>query len=58
MTIRRNRGGIVFVCDECGDEHPSFTNDFHDALDDFKDDGNAVRNEDGEWKHYCKGCEP
>jgi len=58
VTIRRNRGGIVFVCDECGAEHPAFTTDFHDALDDFRDDGNVVRNEGGEWKHYCKGCEP
>mgnify|MGYP000328908745 CR=1 FL=1 len=52
------RREITFVCDECGEEHPSFTTDFHDALDDFKDDGNVVRLEDGEWHHYCKVCAP
>lgn len=58
MTIRRNRGGITFVCDECGAEHPSFTSDFSDALDDFKADDNVVRQVDGEWQHYCKDCAP
>lgn len=58
MTIKRDRSGIIFVCDDCGEEHPSFTSDFRDAIDDFKADGNWLRNDDGEWKHYCKGCEP
>lgn len=58
MTKSKTRAdGIVFICDECGDRHPSFTEDFHDALDDFKSDGGVVRQEDGEWKHYCRGCE-
>lgn len=56
MTLRRNRDGIVFQCDDCGDEHPSFTSDFHDALDDFKSDGGQVKLVDGDWQHFCKEC--
>lgn len=56
MTIKRNRDGIVFVCDDCGEEHPSFTRDWSDALDDFKADGGRAQLVDGDWHHYCKGC--
>lgn len=58
MSVRRTRREVTFVCDECGEEHPSFTTDFHDALDDFKADDNVVRQVDGEWQHYCKDCAP
>lgn len=57
MTIIRKNKMIVFECDECGKEHPSFTDVFQDALDDFKEDG-VVRLVDGYWEHYCDGCEP
>jgi hypothetical protein len=59
MTIERDRkdGSIIFVCDCCGD--PCFTEsrDFTDALEAFKAEGGAARNEDGEWQHYCIACE-
>lgn len=56
MTISRKHNQITFVCDECGEEHPSFTDDFHDALDDFKADGGVVRLVRGDWEHRCKDC--
>lgn len=59
MSIRRGSrsNGLTVVCDECGTEHPSYTDDFHDALDDFKEDGGVVRLDDGTWMHYCEGCD-
>lgn len=57
MTITRRNRMIVFECDVCGKEHPSFTDDFHDALADFKEDG-VVRLVNGDFEHYCSECEP
>lgn len=57
MTLLRKRNMIVFECDKCGEEHLSFTDDFHDALDDFKADGGVARRVGDSWEHYCKGCD-
>ncbi len=56
MTLVRKSRQIVFECDECGAQHPSFTDDFHDALDDFKEDGGTARLVQGDWQHFCKDC--
>lgn len=47
---------ITIICDECGGDHETLTDDWNDALADFKDNGGEVRREDGEWRHLCEDC--
>lgn len=58
MTITRQHRDqtITFECDQCGAEHVADTDDFHDALAEFKDTGGQVRQECGEWLHLCATC--
>lgn len=56
MTIARQRGKIVFQCDDCGAEYDTLTDDFRDGLDDAKSDGWVARLVDGEWQHFCPDC--
>ncbi len=56
MTLRKKHGDYIMTCDQCGDEFLSGMEDWHDALQEAKDEGYAVRQEDGEWVHYCEDC--
>lgn len=58
MTTTRNRRDktLTFACDDCGEEFESTSDDFHDALDEFKDTGGVARMDVGEWMHFCKDC--
>lgn len=58
MSARRNHRAatISFECDECGTDFEANTEDFHDAIAEFKDAGGTVRLEDGAWAHYCEDC--
>lgn len=47
---------IVFVCDECGDEHDTGETDFYDAKDTYKDRGHTIRPVPGGWEHLCDTC--
>ena len=62
MSITRSMddfdGDIIFECDGCGTEEETHTPNFTQALNHIKDLGWIVRNEMGEWHHYCcKECE-
>jgi len=58
MSSRRNHRdkSVTFTCDECGGDFETTTDDWGDAIAEFKDGGGVVRQEDGEWKHYCDDC--
>ena len=58
MTVRKNyrHQTLTVSCDECGDDHEVDTEDFREAIADFKEAGGAVRQEDGEWRHLCADC--
>ena len=58
MSTRRHHRDktITFTCDDCGEEHEVDTDDWHDALADFKGNGGVARLDCGEWLHLCKDC--
>ena len=58
MSFFKNRreDTCTFVCDQCGEEHVMDHTDFHDGLEQVKDNGWRARLEHGEWQHYCGDC--
>lgn len=57
--IRRNRGEIVFECNDCGAEMETGEKSFPDALAAMKDAGwRSVKDEDeeGGFAHQCDDC--
>ena len=58
MTVRKNHRHhtLTVSCDECGEEHEVDTEEFRDAIEDYKDNGGVARLEDGEWRHLCVDC--
>ena len=58
MSFYKNRRDdtCAFVCDQCGDEYELDGTDFHDALEEVKENGWRARNEFGEWLHLCDCC--
>jgi hypothetical protein len=50
MSIRRD---LTFVCDGCGCEHSTGTDDFRVALSEIRHEGWISRREDDEWEHFC-----
>lgn len=57
MSIERQYGEVMFVCDECGDEGPS-DESFNYMKSLAKRDGWLVTKDDetDEWIHICPGC--
>ena len=58
MSTRRNHVDrtITFTCDDCGETFEADGLDFHDALEEFKDNGGVARLDAGEWVHFCGDC--
>jgi hypothetical protein len=56
MTLERQHGKIVFVCDRCSDELDTETDDFDEARQTLVHDGWVTRKEGSEWHHYCPDC--
>jgi Fe2+ or Zn2+ uptake regulation protein len=54
--LDRQKGNIVFQCDECGEVLETNTNDFDSARNLLKRERWAVEKIDGEWEHYCSNC--
>ena len=55
--ITRSFGEIVWMCDECGEELPTDTMDFGDALDVLRENSWVARKDDGHtWEHFCEDC--
>ena len=56
MTVDRQKGKIVFVCDGCGDGLDTDTADFQDAKAHLKTEDWGHAQDEGVWKHFCPGC--
>lgn len=58
MTVRLNHRSktITIECDECCGDYATITDDFSEAIAEFKDAGGKVRQQEGEWRHLCEEC--
>lgn len=55
--IRRSNDEFIAECTECGTEFAGgVEDDFRAFVQALKDAGWQVRNNDGEWEHYCEDC--
>lgn len=55
--IRKDKGEYVCTCDECGDKNYGGTLEFHDFVQQLKEDGWRIRKDEDEWQHFCPECE-
>lgn len=55
--LRRERGKIVFECDDCGEIMDSGTADFADALEELRKEGWRPVQREGVWEHMCSDCQ-
>lgn len=54
MSIERQKGRIIWVCDACGDHLETDTSDFQEAREAMRAEGWFSRlNPDDDWEHYC-----
>ena len=42
-------------CDECG-SNIHFDGNWHECINQAKEDNWFIKNEDGEWRHICSDC--
>ncbi len=58
MTVRINHRSktITIECDECCGDFETNTDDFREAITEFKEAGGKVRMDEGEWTHLCEDC--
>lgn len=56
MTLSRDRGLIVFECDECGDTEETETRDFAEAREHIRAEGWTTQRSGDDWLHVCRGC--
>ncbi len=58
MGISKNYADrtTIFECDECGDTFEADGLDFHDAYDEYKENGGTARLQGGDWEHRCEDC--
>lgn len=57
MTMDRQKGQIVFMCDECDTIIETVTRDFDEARAYLRANGWQAHTEDGEtWTHTCESC--
>ena len=55
--IRKSNGEFVAECVECGAEfYGGVEDDFHRFIDAMKAEGWRIRNDGGEWQHFCDDC--
>lgn len=53
MSHAREKYGVVFTCDQCGDTHSDDEKNFTLALDQAKEAGWLPVNIGGIWHHFC-----
>ena len=59
MSIDRQYGRIIIVCDDCGEGFEANSRDFAEAIREFKDNGGLITKRGDEWVHWCREpCEP
>jgi len=58
MTLERQRGILVFTCDECGVDADVKLHDFKQAFAEIKSEGWVARMNKGtgQWEHFCEVC--
>lgn len=57
MTIEKQYGEIVAVCDDCGAESSGFWNDeFHLLISHIKAYGWVIKKDGSDWLHFCHDC--
>lgn len=56
MAIEREKGNIIFVCNDCGERCETEVDDFKEALEILKDEGWKYEKIDNEWEHLCPQC--
>lgn len=56
MALERERGLIVFTCDECGEVEETETRDFEEAREHIRAEGWRTSKVGDEWVHKCRGC--
>lgn len=54
--IRKDKGELVAVCEECGEEHYGGTLEWADFIADLKAAGWRIRKDGKEWLHLCESC--
>lgn len=55
--IGKKKGEFVATCEDCGAEfYGGVQEDFRAFVDEIKANGWTVRNNDGDWEHYCEDC--
>lgn len=57
MSVERQYGEAMLICDECGDESDSDKN-FNEMLSQAKRDGWLITKDEDtdEWTHLCPSC--
>jgi hypothetical protein len=59
MSIERQYGRIIFVCDDCGNTFEASSRDFEGAWHEAKEEGWTVTQKGKDWVHWChQPCEP
>lgn len=60
MSVDRQFGDIIFICDTCGEDLDTAEPLWNDAQAVRKKQGWAAiyDDEEEEWKHFCKDCKP
>lgn len=56
MTVEREYGNIVFICDECGDDLNTGTKDWEEAKEIAGDEGWVPIPDGNTWIHCCPDC--
>jgi hypothetical protein len=56
MTIHRDKGKVVFECDECGEDYNAQESVFDEAWQAAKADGWVSYKLGSEWHHFCPDC--
>jgi hypothetical protein len=55
--IKREKGNVVFHCDNCSEYFTLDTDDFNETLAALKEEKWKYQKEkDGGWSHYCPEC--
>lgn len=54
--IERNGDSLVIFCDHCSEEEPASTNDWNEAMAEWKEKGWRTYKEKGEWENKCPTC--
>lgn len=59
MSIDRQYGRVIFICDDCGEAFEASSRDFQEALAEMKEEGWTITKKGDDWIHWChQPCDP